>query len=407
MQPVQGDSNGITIDGVLGTNPVVNGTGAGVHGVSKNAGPGVLGESIDGRGVQGISTNNYGIRAHSDKIAGIRASSTESRGVEGWSTKSEGVVGISTNGTGVWGQTDGAGNGVLGTSKTGDGVHGISETAYGIKGESTSGRGVAAFSDTNYGLRAVSRTLSAARCSSSIGTGVEGEAGGAGDGVRGTSISGNGINASSETGRGVNGFSKTGQAIYGHSIAQAGLVGESDQFDGIFGFTHSPLHAGVSGHNPGGMAGFFEGDVVVTGDVKLTGGNDVAENFSVINTNAVAPGCVMIFKEDGSIESCNKAYDKKVAGVISGAGDYRPGLVLGKIETEADRMPIALVGKVFCWVDADLGSVEVGDLLTTSSTKGHAMKAEDAFKAFGAVIGKALKPLIKGKGLIPILVALQ
>jgi hypothetical protein len=70
-------------------------------------------------------------------------------------------------------------------------------------------------------------------------------------------------------------------------------------------------------------------------------------------------------------------------------------------------MPIALVGKVFCKVDADHSPVEIGDLLTTSPTLGHAMKVCDPIKAFGAVIGKALRPLRGGQGLIPILVALQ
>jgi hypothetical protein len=49
----------------------------------------------------------------------------------------------------------------------------------------------------------------------------------------------------------------------------------------------------------------------------------------------------------------------------------------------------------------------MGDLLTTSSTPGHAMKAADALKAFGSIIGKALRPFKQGQGLIPILVALQ
>jgi len=58
-------------------------------------------------------------------------------------------------------------------------------------------------------------------------------------------------------------------------------------------------------------------------------------------------------------------------------------------------------------VDATHSSVEVGDLLTTSSTFGHAMKATDPLRAFGAVIGKALRPFSGGTGMIPILVALQ
>jgi rRNA processing protein Krr1/Pno1 len=62
---------------------------------------------------------------------------------------------------------------------------------------------------------------------------------------------------------------------------------------------------------------------------------------------------------------------------------------------------------VYCKVDARHGSIEVGDLLTTSDTPGHAMKATDSLKAFGSVIGKALRPLKEGQALIPILIALQ
>jgi hypothetical protein len=68
---------------------------------------------------------------------------------------------------------------------------------------------------------------------------------------------------------------------------------------------------------------------------------------------------------------------------------------------------VALLGKVYCKVDAQFGAVAVGDLLTTSPTAGHAMKAADPAQAFGAVIGKALRPLTAGQGLIPILIALQ
>ena len=74
---------------------------------------------------------------------------------------------------------------------------------------------------------------------------------------------------------------------------------------------------------------------------------------------------------------------------------------------EINRIPIALLGKVYCKADARYGSIEVGDLLTTCASPGHAMKAADPVKAFGAVIGKALRPLKEGQGLIPILIALQ
>jgi hypothetical protein len=93
--------------------------------------------------------------------------------------------------------------------------------------------------------------------------------------------------------------------------------------------------------------------------------------------------------------------------VISGAGGLNPGITLGKRPSSSKRLPLALAGKAFCMVDASYAPVEIGDLLTTSATPGYAMKVQDPSRAFGAVIGKALKPLLRGKGLVPVLVALQ
>jgi hypothetical protein len=115
----------------------------------------------------------------------------------------------------------------------------------------------------------------------------------------------------------------------------------------------------------------------------------------------------MVVSEAGALQQSQQAYDKRVAGVISGAGHYKPGIVLDKQTSDSNRQPIALLGKVFCKVDASYAPIGVGDLLTTAPTPGHAMKADDPFKAFGAVIGKALRPLKEGQGLIPILIALQ
>jgi hypothetical protein len=49
----------------------------------------------------------------------------------------------------------------------------------------------------------------------------------------------------------------------------------------------------------------------------------------------------------------------------------------------------------------------MGDLLTTSTRPGHIMKATDRDRAFGAVIGKALRRLLQGLGVVPILVSLH
>jgi hypothetical protein len=203
----------------------------------------------------------------------------------------------------------------------------------------------------------------------------------------------------------VAGFSSTYQGVYGHSTSQAGVVGESDQFDGVFGISHNLSAAGVSGHNPGGLAGYFDGDVTVTGDLTLTGA-DFAEQFDLSSASESGPGTVMIVDDDGALSPCTQPYDRRAVGVVSGAGEYKAAIVLDK-QTGSRRVAIALLGKTFCKVDAGPGPIAIGDLITTSATPGHAMKASNAARAFGCVIGKALRPLARGTGLIPILVAMQ
>jgi len=148
------------------------------------------------------------------------------------------------------------------------------------------------------------------------------------------------------------------------------------------------------------------GDITVTGDVLLTGA-DCAEHFDIIGTQIPEPGTVVVIDEAGALRESLEPYDKKVAGVVSGAETYSPGLVLDNRPSGEPRVALALVGKVYCKVDAEYSPIEVGDLLTTSPTPGHAMKAMEPAKAFGSIIGKALRTLDNGKGLIPILIALQ
>jgi hypothetical protein len=164
-----------------------------------------------------------------------------------------------------------------------------------------------------------------------------------------------------------------------------------------------------------------EGDVVVrNGDgnqtIKLDGGlgdiilnnADAAEDFDVSSAAETAPGMVMVLAEDGRLVPCSQAYDRKVVGVVSGAGQYRPGLVLDRGECpDPQRAPISMMGKVACRADASYGRIAIGDLLTTSPSPGCAMKASDPARAFGAVIGKALSKLDDGEGLVSMIISLQ
>lgn len=215
-------------------------------------------------------------------------------------------------------------------------------------------------------------------------------------------------------------------AVYGQSDNQ-GVMGltTSNAGTGVYGGNVGPIAAngfGVRGETAGGvgvqgqsfgsgLAGKFigrvriEGDLEVTGDVTLVGGQDCGEHFQV--SEIPAPGSVMCICEDGTLTPSKSAYDKKVAGVVSGAGSFKPGLVLGKPGGDSKSSIIALVGRVYCQADATGAPIEIGDLLTTAAEPGHAMKAQDPNRAFGAVIGKALGALPSGRGLIPVLVALQ
>jgi hypothetical protein len=173
--------------------------------------------------------------------------------------------------------------------------------------------------------------------------------------------------------------------------------------------------AGQDGKKPGFIALrndagndsiILDGATGATCDITLQNA-DCAEDFDLAPTAMAEPGTVMVFGPDGALRPSAVAYDKTVAGVVSGGCQCKPAIVLGRDRGDALRVPLALIGKVHCKVDASYSAIEAGDLLTTSSTLGHAMKATDPSRAFGAVIGKALRTLKEGTDLIPILVALQ
>jgi len=203
--------------------------------------------------------------------------------------------------------------------------------------------------------------------------------------------------------------------VFGANNAPAGSLGRGVQGNGpeagVGGFSEQGIgvlaqsgHIGLKAQGP--IAGRFEGDVEVSGDIKLLGA-DVAEAFDVADAHIATPGTVMVIVAGGALTPATSAYDKAVAGVISGAGTFRPGMVLDSVESNTDRATVALVGKVYCYVDAQYGAIEVGDLLTTSPTMGHAMKASDPAQAFGSILGKAMQPVSAGRALIPVLIALQ
>ena len=107
------------------------------------------------------------------------------------------------------------------------------------------------------------------------------------------------------------------------------------------------------------------------------------------------------------------ATDSPALSSKSGRGSARPGKDATAFDSATDagpssgaaRVPVSLSGVAQCKVDAGYGSILPGDLLTTSPTAGHAMRADEP--APGTILGKALEPLDAGTGLIRVLVMLR
>jgi hypothetical protein len=155
-----------------------------------------------------------------------------------------------------------------------------------------------------------------------------------------------------------------------------------------------------------------------TAVLQITGGADLSEQFEVKaasdadhnSSQQLQPGWLVSIdpRNPGKLVVSSQAYDRKVAGIISGAGGVKTGVLMGQASSVADGdYPVALSGRVYCWADTANGSIEPGDLLTASNTPGHAMKVTNHKKAQGAVIGKAMSGLKQGRGLVLVLVTLQ
>lgn len=149
--------------------------------------------------------------------------------------------------------------------------------------------------------------------------------------------------------------------------------------------------------------GFFNGGV-------QSSGADVAELFAVEGpATRYAPGDVLVISTaaDRTLALAAEPYSTLVAGVYA----TKPGLVLterGIEDDVSDLVHLGVVGVIPTKVTAENGPIRRGDLLVTSSRRGHAMRGTDASRLPGAVLGKALEPFSgPGVGVIRVLVNAQ
>jgi hypothetical protein len=145
--------------------------------------------------------------------------------------------------------------------------------------------------------------------------------------------------------------------------------------------------------------------------LEILGGADLSERFDVAGSgHELVPGSVVSIDatHEGRLIVSREPYDHRVAGIVSGAGGITTGMLMGQKGAAADgEQPVALSGRVYCLATAANGPIRPGDLLTTSSTPGHAMRVSDSSRAHGATLGKAMGTLESGQGLVLVLVSLQ
>ncbi len=151
------------------------------------------------------------------------------------------------------------------------------------------------------------------------------------------------------------------------------------------------------------------GEVFADGGYQSSGA-DFAESMAVAGARTqYEPGDVLAVdtRSGRRLTLATEAYSTRVAGVYS----TKPGLLATPHHIDdpviADEVPLAVVGIVPCKASAENGGIVPGDLLVSSHTPGHVMKGKNQKRMLGAVIGKALEPLPKGKGTILVLVTLQ
>jgi hypothetical protein len=319
------------------------------------------------------------------------------------------INGINAFSAGVSGENTGNGKGVYGSSSTANG--------FGIYGVNTGG-GKAGYFEGDVG---VAGQLAA-------NGGMVGDKGSIpfGNGVYGNSAAGNGVGVyGNNTGGGIGVYGNGGgKGVYGRATVagptHAGVYGENSAAGGtaVIGTALNVNSAGVAGvadtagstgvYGRGNLwAGYFDGNVSVC-TLTIRGGCDVAEPFQM-SAKEIPKGAVVVIDDEnaGQLKLSETAYDQRVAGFVSGANGIKSGISLHQEGVVEGGQNVALSGRVYVLADASGGAIKPGDLLTTSTTPGHAMRVTDHNKAQGAILGKAMSALNDGKGMVLVLVTLQ
>lgn len=238
------------------------------------------------------------------------------------------------------------------------------------------------------------------------------------------------LNNGEANGMGYGGYftSATGIGIFGGTSAVPSTTNSLPA--GVYGYSENGV--GVYGEAGGDFAwaGYFDGDVRVDGSLVVSDSllaNDKAGYlFDIALNDSQEP------LERGDVVVVNGVTDAVIGDI--------PVPLVRKANSEASTAVIGVVDKVFVQdeegrsrmeerpadpgeyvsmvtvgafraikVDATYGAIAPGDLLVSSPTPGHAMKAAAVGEGphTGAIIGKALSALDDGTGAVAVMVSLQ
>jgi len=360
-------------------------------------------KTVTGAAVRGDAEGGYGVYGYSLNVGvyGESASATPGTGYGGYF--------VSSSGVGAYGRSAAIPSV---QNLYAPGVHGVSERGVGVMGEGL---------DPSFPIGVLGRAAT--------GYAVLGDGGG-GRGVYG--FGEHGVFGMSRPGlpqgRGYGGYftSGTGIGVEGRSTALSSL--QNLYAPGVFGFSeHGVGVMGRKGSSGGSVAGFFDGPVIVQGNLTVTGSKsgyvvDVAVNDGplplergdlVVVTGYGEPvvGNIPLVR----VRKAETADSRAVVGVVDEA--YRApalgGLPNAQPESSSDDgieegqlLTIVTLGAFQAIkVDASHGAIQAGDLLVTSSTSGHAMRSDNP--RIGTVVGKAMADWAEGAGTIPVMVTLH
>jgi hypothetical protein len=389
----------------LSTGTAVYGEGAGGVGVfgTSSSNAGVWGNSSNGWGGYFTSSEGYGVYAFTTGTShwdhGVYASANYGYGVYGKSSKNDGVRGEGSQ-TGVRGI--GNSQGVIGTSTNGYGVYGSSSNSHGVWGNSYGGTGDYGGYFTGSDCRALYATASSgwfdAYFGGDSGIFVEGNVASNGDIIASGSKAGYVVDLARNDGAAplqlgdVVTIVGATEPLLGEIPVPTVQLADESSSTAVLGVVDRMFAtpADVSSI-PDELAGAWQ-QLTAVNSAGVTSQNSSAQGEPELGSHATLEKASRpIMEAPGRFVS--RAEAEFLAMVRGAEPGIAPGAYLGVVTLGSFKA---------IRVDASYGSILPGDLLVSSPTPGHAMRAIDPQP--GCIIGKALGGFEEGQGTVPVLI---